>query len=179
MKQHTTLIFTLTIFLALSLISCSQKFPKPSSDETGVLVIAHEAVNETEHNFAYKYILKSLPEIDVEIRIMPSTTSDFIMINNFPVGTFWISGVTTMPVNSGTSIPLTIGGERTINGDSFEIKPNQVTLLSSRFEVLKKTLSDSRSRQSWKFKILDENTKKELINSLKKLENSELWNFSF
>ena len=177
MRHSKILFFGLIIILVVGSISCSQKFPKPISNTSGILVISHEAVNETQHNFAYKYVLKHLPETDDEIKIIPSTTNDFIMINNFPVGTFWISGVTTMAVHSGTSVPLTLRGERTINGDSFEIKPNQVTLLDSRFVILKKRLTDSRSRQSWKFETLDENTKIEMINSLKTLENSELWNF--
>jgi len=177
MKQNKALVVTIIFISFLMLISCSQKFPLPTSKEVGLLVIAVKATNETKHNFAYKYALDHLPETSVEIRILPSTTGKYVMIGDFPVGKYWISGIKSMPVHSGTSIPLSFGKGRAINGDSFEIRPNQVTLLNSRFVVLKKKLTDSRSKQYWKFEKLDEITKSGLIRRLKELENSERWTF--
>ena len=177
MRQNKALIFTLIILFVVTLISCSQKFPKPVSKEVGMLVIAHKATNETKNDFGYKYVLKHLPETSAEIKIMPNTTSQFIMIENFPVGTYWISGITTIGVHSGLDIPSMFKHEGSINGDSFEIKPNHVTLLNSRFVVLKKHTTPSRWIQNREFEKLDEKSKIEIINDLKKLENSELWIF--
>jgi hypothetical protein len=177
MIQKKAFIVTIIVLFFITLISCSQKFQKPLSNEVGMLVIAHKATNESKQNFPYKYVLKHLPETSVEIKIMPSITSEFIMIDNFPVGKYWISGVTTMGVHSGHSTPLALRKERAINGDSFEIKPNHVTLLNSRFVVLNKMITDSRSRQTWKLEVLDGKSKTVIVNDLKKLENANLWNF--
>jgi len=177
MRQNRALVVTVIIFCIVTLISCSQKFPKPISKESGMLVIAHKATNESKHKFAFKYILNYLPETSAEIKIMPSITSEFILIDNFPVGEYWISGVTSIGVHSGNVTPMSLRNKRTINGDSFEIKPNHVTLLNSRFVVLTKMITDNRSRQTCNFEMLDDKSKKEMVNDLKKLENSELWIF--
>ena len=125
--------FMLTIILAITVVSCSQKFPVPMSEDTGVLVIAQEAVNETKNNFGYRYVLNYLPETSAEISIMPSTNQEFIIIDKFPVGSYWISGVTTIGIIGGIDTPLTNKNVRSINGESFEIKRKHVTILKTKF----------------------------------------------
>jgi len=178
MKPNKAPYGVMIILCVFTLFSCSQKFPKPISKEEGVLVIAHNATNETQFNFGFKYELNYLPEASVQIKIKPNTTSDFIIIDHFPVGEYWISGVTTLPDHSGGTIPLSQRNKKTINGDSFDIKPGQVTLLDSQFIVVNARRTDSGTVQSWKLKKLDDNYRNALVNNLKKLENSQLWSFS-
>lgn len=178
MKNRRIIIFTMIVLLGFTLLSCSQKFPKPISTESGMLVIAHKSINKTKWNFAYRYVLNYLPDSRAEIKIMPNTSSYFIMIDDFPVGEYWISGVTTIGMQTGTTTPRDLRHKQTINGDSFEIKPNQVTLLDSRFVILNKMIKEFQTRQTWKLESLDQKSKKEIINELKKLENSEFWSFA-
>ncbi len=178
MKKNRIIIYTVICLVVFTLLSCSQKFPKPISKESGMLVIAHKSINKTKWNFAYRYVLKYLPESSAEIKIMPNTSSHFIMIDDFPVGEYWISGVTTIGMQSGATTPKDLRHEQTINGDSFEIKPNQVTLLDSRFLIINKMIKEFQTRQTWKLESLDQKSKKEIISELKKLENSEFWNFA-
>ena len=134
MKQNKAHVIVIVMVCIASLISCSQKFPRPLSNEVGIPIIANEATNETKHNFAYKSVLTYLPETSAEIKILPRVTSDFTIIGNFPVGKFWINRVKTMPVHHGTSIPLGSVTDRAINGSSFEIKPNHVTLFNRKVQ---------------------------------------------
>ncbi len=178
MKPNKAPYVVMIILCVFTLFSCSQKFPKPISKEEGVLVIAHKATNETQFDFGFKYELKYLPEASVKIKIKPSIKSDFIMVDHFPVGEYWITGVTTLPDHSGTTIPMSLRNEKTINGDSFEIKPKHITLLNSKFVVINSMRTDSGTVQSWKLEKLDDKSRNELVNNLKILENSKLWSFS-
>ncbi len=176
MKPKKAQTMVMIMVCIATLISCSQKFPKPLSNEVGILVIATKSTNESKHNFAYKYELTHLPETSAEIKILPSVTSDFTMIA-FPVGKYWINGVKTMPVHSGTTIPMSAMQDHAINAGSFEIKPNHITLFNNKFIILNKKITDMQTRQSWKLESLLVREKLDLLNELKKLENSELWNF--
>jgi hypothetical protein len=62
MTKNKALIILIVMVCIVILISCSQKFPKPLSNEVGILVMPTEINNETEHGFAYKYILSHLPQ---------------------------------------------------------------------------------------------------------------------
>jgi len=108
---------------------------------------------------------------------MPSTNQEFFIFDNFPDGSYWISGVTTIGIVGGIDTPMTNKNVRSMNGESFEIKPRHVTILKTKFSVSKKYVTSARWRQSYKFEQLDETSKANLINQLKKLENSNYWVF--
>lgn len=169
-------IYLFTLF-ALIITGCSsQKFPIPTSEERGILVIPHQASNKsTSHEFGYAYILSTRPENPVEIKITPTTSKDFFIIENFPVGKYMIKGVTSVGATSGSVRPSTFKAERSIFGDYFEIKANQVTLLRSSFNVSKEPISHDEWRIRWDFKPLDQDTKKEIVEKLGKLKNAERW----
>jgi hypothetical protein len=95
----------------------------------------------------------------------------------FPVVKYCINGVKTMPMHTATVIPSSIGSDRAVNAGSFEIKANHVTLFGRKFVVTKKRVTNSRTIQIWKFEFLEVREKLDLLNNLKKSENSERWTF--
>lgn len=168
----------LLILFSLTITACSQKLPVPKSKEEGILVIPHKAIDEYSNGnegFGYSFILRTYPESPVEIKLVPSTSKDYFIIENFPVGKYWIKGLATRGVMSSSAFPTTWEDEESVFGGSFEIKPNRITLLKNSFNVKREVVGVERLLTSYDIKPVPLEQKKKIIEQLGKLENAELW----
>lgn len=176
MKIQKFLFVMITVIATIGIISCSQKLPKNTMSNTGVLVIAHEATNTaTTEGFGYRYLFSHYPKTDVDIEVIPGNR-DLLIFGNFPPGEYRIDGITVIGIANRNLTADKNTSKRSFSGPSFEIKPNQITLLRKKFIVEKFDHgSGKRWRQSWKFRNFDEKTKGDLYQQIKNLENSEEW----
>ncbi len=178
MRPKRILILSALLLIVIGLTSCSHKLPLPSSREEGILVIAHEALNNTERNwYAFRYLLSHSPGTDQKIKIWPEANSLFIY-KNFPVGKYQIDAITLFPIQH-RSIRV-LQGVQTYplygpSTTSFEIKPNHITLLDKKFIVSKDGTDPNYFSQRHKFKTLNEQDKKKIIKKLAEYENADSW----
>ena len=164
---------------AAGIISCAQKLPVPNSNEEGMLVIAVETSYNIEEEFGYNYIIVYSPETPVKIKILPNTGKKFYVFSSIPVGSYRVRAVTAIGLRDQYMRANMIKKERPLWGDSFIIKPNQVTLLKSKFVISVEDVADGRWTQKYKFQDLDDQSKIDITNQLKKLKNSQHWKFQY
>lgn len=179
MKKSIFII--LVISIALFSLSCSQKMPVPQSDNTGLLVIPVTSRNLTSYQYGYYYNFIYGPENEVEMRVVPLGSRNFVFIKNLPPGKYEISGIKAISsTNTGRGLPH-VSSETTEFSRSIpiEINSNNVTLLHYLLSIEQKLFAPNlifRYVQGFSFRPLEELEQKQIIDELQSLQNAELWN---
>ena len=175
-------LFLITLLLvSLFSVSCSQKMPVPSAPDTGLLVIPVTSNKWTPYQYGYYYTLLYTPETDIEMKVVPLGSRNFVLIENMPAGSYDILGIKAIAAtNADGGLPQT-RSETTEFSRSIpiEITSNQVTILNYHLTIEQKFLSSNdtyRYTQGFFFQPLKEVQQTAIIKELKSLQNAELWN---
>ena len=83
--------FILINFLFIFFAGCTNKLPKPGSDNIeSILIIPHKATNQTKNPFGFKYIftLKTEDGIEKFIDFYPKTNREYFMFDSLSPGTY-------------------------------------------------------------------------------------------
>ena len=176
------LLFLMPLFLiSLFSVSCSQKMPVPTTSNTGLLVIPVTSNKWTPYQYGYYYTFLYTPETDIEMKVVPLGSRNFVLIENVPAGSYEILGIKAIAgTNADGGLPQksseTTEFSRPI---PIEILSNQVTLLNYHLAIEQKFVSSNEAHryyQRFDFQPLNEAQQSQIIAELKSLQNAELWN---
>jgi hypothetical protein len=178
MKSGKVLKLLILFLSIVTIISSCQKFPVPSSENEGILIIPHEGFNNTEKSsFGYNYILKiqRFPNYNESIKLYPSMEKKFFISKPLPTGEYKITGLTAVGIRNNSTRASRLKNEIALSGAFFDIIPNAITILDEKFVVRKKKRIAKSWRQSWEFEFVDDEYKKKMIEQFKDLKNFKLW----
>lgn len=177
MTNARALTTVFILLISLSFVSCVEKFPRTASDNTGILVIPHKAVNDTSRDgYSFRYVLSYSPQTPVQIMINPCA-QDFLIYNNIPAGQYEFEKITLFANSNMASYSTTIKKDYPIyNECTFEIKAKSITLLDKSFNVSKKMKGIDTTIQVHGFETIDNEQRKKIIQDISNIENAKQWN---
>jgi hypothetical protein len=179
MKKKLTLIVGL-LLIGIGFVSCVEKFPRTVSENEGVLIIPHKAVNKSmnKNGYGYRYHFNYSPQTPAEIIINPCSKK-FFAITNFPAGKYQLDSMTVYGNTNPLSVSVTIMRDVPISENySFEIKPGHITVFEKSFNVYKEDTGYKKTTQYRCFEDISEDQRKEIREALSKIENIGDWKFS-
>lgn len=168
------------LLFAAGTISCSQKFPIATTNDVGILVVPLQTSDDNpQRPFLYSYLINYSPETPANISIRPSVSKEYIIIDNFPIGTYQPQSLTTNSNSKGHRfVSGSLGATRTFKRfPKFRIKPNYVTFFPAKIVISKYDVGSDSWTQHYKLEKLDQENREDLIKKLKNLENADQWKF--
>ena len=177
MKRKTVLP---ALFLILFLPACAQKLPPSSSEGRGIVVVPTAITNKTQYRFFYHYALVTEPESETELLINPTSSYDFIIMDNLVPGTYQITGIKTIS-SPGEGLP-SIGSrvDQLSRPYPLEIVSGKITVLNFLFVVEQRYTNPNsveQSSQSVAIRPLEDSQRSNLIEAILALPNADLWDF--
>ena len=161
-----------TIFISIIFLSNCARLPKPSINNSTILVIKDEFVNTSSYppQIRIKFNIKSDNGLEGNFYVIPSNGN--AIISSLEPGNYNINGysrhaIDRMNPKKIKTYPL---------GLKFELKKNQITVLNRKIVAKQKPYN---SRGGWSFSMNTKNVtdseKQEVINLLRKDKNFSLW----
>lgn len=169
------------LLLLLLLTACAQKLPPSSAESKGVIVVPTAITNKTQYRFFYHYALVTEPESETELLINPTTSYDFVIIDDVLPGSYEITGIKTIS-SPGEGLPSV--GSRI---DEFsrpypvEIVPGEIKILNFLFVVEQRYTNPNsveQSSQSIAIRPLNDSQRAQVVTALQALPNAELWDIA-
>ena len=167
--------FILINFLFIFFAGCTNKLPKPGSDNIeSLLIIPQKAINQTKAPFGFKYIftLKTEDGMEKIIELYPNTSREYYIFDSLSPGTYkFESRQDCLNVRGRTRSNCRPRKAKPIK---FTLSSNSITILSQGFRV-KQIWKNNMNSINARFESVPKKIEQKILEELKSLENYEKW----
>ena len=141
----------------------------------GVAVMPIQVTNRSNYSIARYFKLLSAENQEAIINIYPQNGQKFVFSEELSPGTYSITQVTSLLDTRGNVTSTVHKDEIDINTIYVEIYPGALSLIDAKMIIDQFNTEGNYFRTTWKIDILKDDEKKELIEEITQLQNSDKW----